>query len=109
MSLRYCPKCSHQTMSFTRYLLGGIGRQNHQCPSCKAILKIGSRYRIVAVAAAVLILYYIIRALGPGLLGDPMPNWVAVLLVLCLAVLAGATNYFVASWRENPQSLGRNR
>lgn len=104
MSLRYCPKCSRQTMTYFRYLLGGVGRQTHQCPNCKAVLRIGGRFRLPAVYAAAAALYFLVRAVSRRFFpNQELPFYVGIALILCLIALLAAASYFSATWRTDNQ------
>jgi len=97
-------------MTYFRYLLGGVGRQKHQCPGCGTTLRVGGPFRLPAVCAAAVGLYFLVPAAGGRIFPDrEIPFSVAAVLIVCLIALLAAANYLSATWRADKRAGSRDR
>lgn len=97
MSLRTCPKCKHQILSFGRFLIEPNHRRSYTCAGCKSTLSLALRHHIiVSFVAAVSVLYLVIRSLPTY---PEIPIRIAVVMVLSFFLLVKGMIYLLAVWQ----------
>ena len=101
MSLRTCPKCGHQALTYWRFLLESMSLRKLQCPECKAALSLAFRYSFLPFIVVAAIFIFGARPLLKSLLptSSGIPFGIAVALILVFFILLKGIIYLFADWR----------
>lgn len=106
MSLRSCPQCQAQVMSYWKFLLEPVGLQTTTCGKCGAALKISYRAKWMQLLFPVLIVVILFaqaRKNASGTESKVIPILVAIPALIATAVLFKWLRFVSSEWRSSQQ------
>ncbi|MCX5753071.1 MAG: hypothetical protein NTW97_05425 [Candidatus Krumholzibacteria bacterium] len=108
MSLRTCPECGHEAVSYGPFLLGSMYGQNYRCAKCTSVLRL-KHYRASQTISWVFIGLTLLLGFQERRGADTwIPHWGPVLVLLWL--FAQSMFYFFGSLQrrdDTPESGAR--